>query len=59
MNYNLDFLQNFDGNMHPRDIKISDLINGIEKHVSQFRYFYSSKSKLFTDFNIIYFLIIY
>ena len=52
MNYNLDFLQNFDGNMHPRDIKISDLINVIEKHVSQFRYFYSSKSKLYTDFNI-------
>ncbi|QEA62256.1 hypothetical protein [Lactococcus lactis] len=49
MEYDLEFLKNFDGNILPSQINISDLVNVTEKHVSQFRYFYSSDKSEFPE----------
>lgn len=42
MGYDLEFLKNFDGNILPSQIKISELVNVIEKYVSQYHYHYNS-----------------
>lgn len=42
MEYDLDFLQGFDGNLLPSEIDLSSLANATEKHVSQHRYYYQS-----------------
>ncbi|MDT2909205.1 hypothetical protein [Lactococcus lactis] len=49
MAYDLEFLKNFDGNMLPSQINMSELIYAIEKHVSQFRYFYHSDNPKYSD----------
>lgn len=42
MEYDLDFLQSFDGNLLPSEIDLSSLANATEKHVFQHRYYYQS-----------------
>ncbi|KST88007.1 hypothetical protein LKF67_2521 [Lactococcus lactis subsp. lactis] len=49
MVYDLEFLKNFDGNILPSQINISELVNVIEKHVSQFRYYYQSDNPKYSD----------
>lgn len=49
MVYDLEFLKNFDGNILPSQINMSELVNVIEKHVSQFRYYYHSDNPQYSD----------
>ncbi|MCC4121724.1 hypothetical protein [Lactococcus lactis] len=49
MVYDLEFLKNFDGDILPSQINMSELVNVIEKHVSQFRYYYHSDIPQFSE----------
>lgn len=49
MDYDLDFLKNFDGSIKLSNVNMSELINAIEANVSQYKYFYKTSIKDFPE----------
>ena len=49
MTYDLELIKTFEGDILPSQIVLYDLVNVIEKYVSQHRYFYQSDSQLFPN----------
>ncbi|MFD1902777.1 hypothetical protein GQR36_26830 [Enterococcus termitis] len=52
MNYDEKWLESFDGNINPNFILMSELVNSIEKYVSQFEYIYSTNLPDFSEIKI-------